>query len=241
MFVTNSKKTIEHVLEQGEGKDTSESHFDISSLFWGQVEFIRRGIIDRLVTIKEPSRISHFFSTRLNGEEIAEVFLSQAGFTTGTDKKPVLATYGCGPCVSLGGYDATNKIAFVVHLTNEEELIKSGKMIYKNISKLIKEKIETPIQLHLRGGIVGESEDIIESIMTWMTQSEDLPMEIASQKTLLDGLGDPESLAIDSRTGEVYEYDPKDNPQARRMHECEALMARISIYNPTIFIAYMPD
>lgn len=61
-------------------------------------------------------------NNRLDGEEIAETLQSEASFTKATDKKPIVATYGCGPCVALGGYDTVNKIAFIVHFTFSSQL-----------------------------------------------------------------------------------------------------------------------
>lgn len=81
----------------------------------------------------------------LNGGEIAETLLSEASFTIATDKKTTVATYGCLSCVALGGYDATNKIAFIVHFCNVEEVSEAVELILSNISKLAEEKIEKPI------------------------------------------------------------------------------------------------
>jgi hypothetical protein len=159
-----------------------------------------------------------------------------------TDKKPVVATYGAGPCVALGGYDATNKIAFVVHFSNAEEVRKSGGLIFYNISKLAKEKIEKPIQLHLRGGIEGQSEATVEAIKLWMNQRDNLPMEIASEDILDSGMCfGGKSLSIDSRTGAVSEYDPMANPQHRAMSELDATLAMMSAFMPRIKLAYSPQ
>lgn len=178
-------------------------------------------------------------SKKLNGEEVAETLLAEASFTIATDKKPIVATWGCGPCVALGGYDATNKIAFIVHFSNQEEVIKSGDLIFSNIAKLVKEKITTPIQLHLRGGIEDESEPIIEAIKMWMKQREDLPMEIASED-VLDRGPDSKSLSVDSRTGEVSEYNPMDNPKSRGMSDLEIISAIMNARYPQIKLAYSP-
>jgi hypothetical protein len=191
--------------------------------------------------IRSPSSLSRVSSSKkLNGEEIAETLQAEASFTIATDKKPIVATYGCGPCVALGGYDATNKIAFIVHFSNAGEVRKSGGLIFYNIAKLVKEKITTPIQLHLRGGIEGQSEPIIEAIKIWMKQRKDLPMEIASEDILDSGMGFGKSLSVDSRTGEVSEYDPMSNPKSRGMSDLDAMSALMSAFEPQIKLAYSP-
>jgi len=188
-------------------------------------------------TLHAPSRVSS--SKKLNGDEIAEALQSEAAFTIATDKKPIVATYGASSCVALGGYDATNKIAFVVHFSNAGEVRESGGLIFYNISKLAKEKIEKPIQLHLRGGIEGQSEATVEAIQLWMKQGYDLPMEIASKDILVSRMSfGGKSLSIDSRNGEVAEYDPMANPRSRDMSKLNAMYAMMSAFKPHINLAY---
>lgn len=198
---------------------------------------------DQIISSAKLSQVSRVSSGKqLNGEEIAETLQAEASFTIATDKKPILATYGCGPCVALGGYDATNKIAFIVHFSNAREVRESGSLIFYNITKLVKKEIATPIQLHLRGGIEGRSEPIVEAIKNWMKQKKDLPMEIASEEILLRDMGNSKSLSIDSRTGEVSEYNPLDNPKSRSDLDVRASLMRAlsSPYNPEIHLAYSP-
>jgi chemotaxis receptor (MCP) glutamine deamidase CheD len=187
-------------------------------------------------------KTSHVSSLpKLNGDEIAEVLQSEAGFTISTDKKPIVATYGCGPCVALGGYDATNGIAFVVHFSTANEVRKCGGMIFYNISKLAKKKMESPIQLHIRGGVEGKSEETINAIKTWMKQREDLPMEIASEDVLGSRMcNDAKSISIDSRNGTVSDYNPRANLKSRGMSDLEAMSAIMSGFMPNIKIAYTP-
>lgn len=176
------------------------------------------------------------------GEEIAEILSSEVGFTLATDEKPVVATYGCKSCVALGGYEAKNRFAFVVHLMSAEQLTKSGDLILYKISQIAKEKIETPIQLHLRGGTADESQPVIQAIHHWMQiRKKDLPMEIASQDILVKASDvGSKSLAIDARTGAVSDYDPKTNPQSRGITDRDQLRALSNFYSGNIIVAYSP-
>jgi hypothetical protein len=176
----------------------------------------------------------------LSGDEIAEVLQAQAGFTVSTDIKPVLATYGCGPCVALGGYDPTNQIAFLIHFSNAREIIASSGLILLNIRKLAKEPIVRPIQLHLRGGIKEGSEDIIKAIKTWMRQTC-FPMEIISEDILHgESCLESKSLLIDSRNGAVSEYDPMTNPKSRDPELYDVMAAKMSAFEPKITVVYAP-
>lgn len=217
----------------------------LSSIRLAKLKFIVKSS-SKFVTVSEPfyrpsspNRVSQVASLKLNGDEIAEVLQAEAGFTIATDKKPILATYGCRPCVALGGYDQTNKIAFVVHFSNADELRNGGGLIFYNIAKLAKEKITTPIQLHLRGGIEGISEPIIEAIKSWMTFRKDLPMEIAS-KDILNSDIDTKSLLIDSRTGVVSDYDPNTNSKSRGLSTYDINSVIIRLYDRQIKLAYSP-
>ena len=189
--------------------------------------------------IKEPQE-----HVKLNGDEIVEVLQSQAGCTISTDPKPILATWGCGPCVALGAYDPTNKTAFLVHCADKLEVQIAADLIFQNISKCAKKKIEKPLQLHLRGGLetFPSSREIVHAIKVWMGKKDTLPMEIASEEVLVSEEHLCKSLAIDSRTGFVSEYDPRKNPKSMGEKGFnEALSSLIeSITHPQIHVVYEP-
>jgi hypothetical protein len=175
----------------------------------------------------------------LNGDEIAEALQSEAAFTIASDKKPIVATYGCGPCVAVGGYDSTNNMAFIVHFAAAREVKQASELLLYNISKLAKKKIERPIQIHLRGCIKGKSEGTIEAIKMWMGYCEDLPMVITTEDILDYGM-DSKSLSIDSRTGAVGDYSPLANPHHRIIGLEDHVFAISSSIKPNIRVAYTP-
>ncbi len=180
-------------------------------------------------------------STKINVEEIFETLQGEVSFTRATDKKPIVATYGCSSCIALGGYDQNNKMAFIAHFSDKEQFKKSGSLLFRNIGHLVEETITTPIQLHLRGGIKGESEPIIEAIKIWMKQRKDLPMEIASTDILENSTCRPnKSLLIDSRNGFVSEYNPQENSKNREIRNLDVLKIQNQIFSKTITIAYHP-
>ena len=194
--------------------------------------------------LRSTARVSRIAHSMLNGDEIAEIFQSEAGFTIATDKKPIVATFGCSPCVALGGYDATNKIAFVAHFAHAREVRECGHKIFYYISKLAKEKIDTPIQLHIRGGYIhnSHSDDTREAIKVWMKQRKDLPMKIVSDISAKNCQNlDETSLLIDSRTGSVAGYDPTSNSNARKFGIAQEIHTLLSVSHPNIEIAYTPD
>jgi hypothetical protein len=208
-----------------------------------QVKKTKKPLIDILEKLV-PAFRNHWmhddeFDT-LNGDEIAEALQSEVSFTTACDKKPIVATYGCGPCIAVGGYEPTNKIAFVAHFSHAREVIECGGTIFYTISKLAKQKIEKPIQIHLRGGWKGEetSEKTVNIIKKWMACRKDIPMELASEDLFDEtSLCPRKSLSIDSRTGIASTYNPTSNPNRRTVDSLSVLANGIT---HTIQIAYSP-
>lgn len=173
---------------------------------------------------------------------IAEAFQSEAVFTHACDQKPVVATYGCGPCVAVGGYDSVNRTAFVVHFATPNEVIHCGNKIIDTLLALTKKTVtaQTPILIYLKGGHKGMSEMTLSCIKTLITLYPQLPMKIGSEDTLCyDAEG--KSLLIDSRTGEVGDYDPLLNPDRRKYTRQDKRHVEMSYYVPNIRIAYTPS
>lgn len=171
---------------------------------------------------------------------LAEISQSQAGFTCATDGKPIVATFGCGPCVALGGYDQVNHTAFVVHFAKPEEVRSDAAMITDQIKSLMHTPLtaDTPMEIHIHGGWTGLSEDTVQEIKNWVISS-DIPMKIQSQNILglsdISGTPVGRSLAIDSRTGAISEYDPTTNPYSK------ATTAKLKLtcaWDPHVTIAY---
>lgn len=177
-------------------------------------------------------------SPKYRGEEIAETFISEVSFTVATDKKPMVATYGCGTGVVLGGYEAVNQIAFIAHFSRVEEVMQASELLFNGIKRLVKEPITAPIQVHLRGGLEGHSESMIGAIKRWTKLRADLPMKIASEETLDGGLSNcGKSLIIDSRTGFISTYSPQETVNHREHGNIEEMEARLGFFS----IAYRPD
>lgn len=182
-------------------------------------------------------------SQQYKDDLVAEAFQSEAAFTNATDKKPIVATFGCGPCVAVGGYDSINNMAFMIHFATFQEVLCCGEKIIQQIRLLTPKKLtpKTPIILHLRGGLKGMSENTIKAICQWSQAYADIPMIIQSAQILFDNLDYGKSLSLDSRSGNVSDYDPDLNPHARKASEHDQQYAIWSFYVPHIRIIYTPQ
>ncbi len=151
---------------------------------------------------------------------IREASLSEAVFCDKDDFHHILATDSLATCIGIAGYDPINKFGFVVHFTGKDEVEASGDMLLDRIRAYRKEN--SPLIIHLRGGIKGMSESTLESIREWITTANDLNSIIASENTLqlpiATGIGLPEvpgSIKLDVRTGTCETYDRATNPYSR--------------------------
>jgi hypothetical protein len=145
------------------------------------------------------------------------VLQAEIAFTVKTAAKTILATYGCGPCVAVGGY--SEDLTFLAHFATPEQVRGAESLIFNQIATFSKGK-KAKIQLHLRGG-TPESQTVEAIKMLIKKRPSHLPrMEIASQEPSED------SLAIDSRDGKLTGYNPLTNPDRREPDPMRTLMAQ---------------
>ena len=116
-------------------------------------------------------------------------------------QKPILGTFGAGPCVAIAVYNPTTHKAMLTHvdgLTNINSLKKYLDIIAKDSSE--------PLQVHLAGGDES-SKKMCANIIKMLKDRGD--NTIKSSKLIPLGRSG-ESLAIDARTGEIFtSFDPK--------------------------------
>lgn len=110
-----------------------------------------------------------------------------------TSIKPVLASFGAGPCLIVALYDTKNKVAVLSHVDSCTDLTSLPKNLFSEIS------IESTVA-HLFGGQESSKEmclQILDLIERRGIKIENLD--------IVRGFGeDAASLAIDVRTGRVY-------------------------------------
>lgn len=173
-------------------------------------DFVKAGFSQIITSIIEES-------DKLPPNLIAECGVSEASFSNALDRKPIVATDSLATCVGVAGYDKDNKYGFVIHFAHPGEIDESGRMLCDKIRAL---NPKEPIQIHLRGGIKGQSESLVLKIEQWieLCNKSSCPMEIVSKevctKDLLNeqGFANGMSLSLDTRDGTISEYDADANP-----------------------------
>ncbi len=155
-----------------------------------------------------------FAPYKLNYEEVIEILQREFGVTRGDDSKPVLATYGLGLCVALVGWSPTYKIGFLAHYDANTDLSTSfGHLLYV-ISKQLEGK-ESEFYVRIFGGKEHASEQIIDFLKARLNIRKDILMKLIEEET--DSYRNNTSIALDTRTGKLFSYNPIFNPYRREI------------------------
>ena len=145
-------------------------------------------------------------STRIqysgNYEKVTEVLMREFAITHSEDIKPVLATYGLGPCVALVGWSQEHKIGFITHYDALTDLPGSyGSLLY-HLSKQL-EGDSSEFDVRIIGGLTGFSESLIDFLKPRLSIREDMEMKVVEEETLgYDENG--RDILLDTRTGKVF-------------------------------------
>lgn len=171
---------------------------------------------------------------------IAEALMGEVAFTTAADQNPIVATYGCSSCVAVGGFDPTNHIAFVAHLSVPQQTQQDD--IFSKIKSLSSEPFKVSVQFHLRGGL--RNIGTVAAIRKWISYAKTnyfatkiVSEEISNWSKMSSG-----SLKIDARTGEVGNYNPEENPNRRACQQDigDCFLALLEARSGQIRVAYCP-
>jgi hypothetical protein len=154
---------------------------------------------ERLKLITEANEIGQpvAFLPEINNCNTFAVLQRQFSVASAENEFPILATYGAGPCVIAAFYNQSNQTSSLGHLDGWTNVIPSLNMMHLSI----RENDDDNIVMHLAGGD-RSSVDLQLEILDWVFHNN---ITLESCK-LNHNMNSPqsESLAIDSRTGEVY-------------------------------------
>ena len=179
----------------------------------------------------------HWWETNFTGkpDDFAEVFQAEFGVTRASDPKPVLATFGLGPCIAIGGYDRRSTVGFLAHFDKPKDGLDSFGAIYHILRQYVSPDTAR-FEVSLVGGQDGCSEGLLAEMKRVIKGSEVYPMDLVREETL--GSWDcNRSLALDTRTGQVHAYNPlikKDRVQRTALDDMLTLQTTIArqVYPP---------
>lgn len=155
-----------------------------------------------------------------NINDVVEVGMNQQGVTRASDNKPVLATLGLGPCVSLVGYEPNHRVGFLTHYTALTKVSDSFSGLLIVLYQLgLTDSAPTKFDVRLIGGWEREDE-LIRELRIKVMYGAFFNMKIVEEDTGYVGDGS-RSVALDTRTGKLFSYEPAWNPNRKRLDELE--------------------
>lgn len=166
-------------------------------------------------------RIKGFFGFNRNKypnpDKLREVYSGDYSLVKGTGNKrgietssqsdrPIMATWGVGPCLTLGGYDSKQKVGFLVHDFDGRRICHTADDL---VEKLQIQREGLDFQFYLVGGVQGWSNDVLREVEKYLTQR--FPTGKVFYRDVLDkwdlyNLG--KSFVLDTRDGKVNCLDP---------------------------------
>lgn len=165
-------------------------------------------------------------------DSIVEAFQAEVVFSHAKDPKPVIASYGAGPCIIVAGYELEARIGFVAHFSHAGEVEVGKDRIVSKLSNMLGGRAGK-FDLSLKGGIIGDetSAATSKSIMKWVSSCVmGIVLTVASSDPLINSAAESKSVLLDTRNGSMRTYSPlEDNPNHyRRLQESDFIWARDS-------------
>lgn len=148
--------------------------------------------------------------------DMVEIFLGEYAISKSTDKKPVLATDHLATCVGVVGWSPKERVGFLAHYDHITAITDSIYVLCHDLSKEV--TLPTEFEVRLAQGCNMDKGKLVDLIKERLKESKDITMKLLEED--LEGeTADfkQKSIALDTRTGEVYSYNSDENPEARTM------------------------
>jgi chemotaxis receptor (MCP) glutamine deamidase CheD len=142
------------------------------------------------------------------GDLVSIVSQGEQGITHADSEKPILATFGIGPCISVSGYDKEKSVGFLTHYDSLVEVLESMQQVSDGM----------PTQeLQFDVSIIGSDDSTVSMYKEIKSALEQLSQgSMKFNVTEEDVFGNvSRSVALDTRTGERFVYDPKKHDTSR--------------------------
>lgn len=177
-------------------------------------------------------------------EDVVEVDMNEQAVTRATDPKPVLATFGLGSCVALVGYEPSAKVGFLTHYSASTEVAGSFPTLLATLYRAgLSHEAPTRFEVRLVGGWEGDSDKLMSELETRVMFGTSFNMQIVERDTGYVEQG--RSIALDTRSGELFSYDPLKKPGRRSLSEFDKLRMLIErpadlVYEPKHYLKVPP-
>ncbi|MGD9153747.1 MAG: hypothetical protein PVG30_08890 [Gammaproteobacteria bacterium] len=144
----------------------------------------------KLVEIQAPLKNAKYANFSKN---LAEgVLQREYAITTANSKKPILGTYGAGPCLIVAIYDSKSKTAFLAHIDSATNL--------KSLTQILKIFNPKTSVVHLFGGDNSSKNMCMDVVEIF----ESNHFKLHNTDIVRSDWRNAASLAIDARNGQIY-------------------------------------
>jgi hypothetical protein len=158
-------------------------------------------MLKKISTIGQEKIIGPFTSEKAMG-----VFQRDVAITCENSQKPILGTYGAGPCIIVAAFNPITKQALLAHMDSSTD----SNSLSKYIDIIKGDEPEAKIHIHLAGADNSSKKELIELLRFLQTRTNTSIISADILNGVADSYPGPRSLAIDSRTGEIFtQFDPK--------------------------------
>jgi hypothetical protein len=167
--------------------------FDLEQIRYQEDRRVRdRQLVEEVRSIGQRENYGHFTSAEAEG-----ILQHEMGFTDAKSERPVLATFGAGPCIAIAVYNPETRTASLAHIDALTELPSTDALFYQ-----LSKDSDATLEVHLAGGMEMSREQVTELIRRIQIK----PNVAVKSANIIpeDGGFGGKSLAIDSRTGEVF-------------------------------------
>ena len=144
----------------------------------------------------------------------------EATISTSESERPIIGSFGMGPCIAMTGYDPKQKIGFISHNGIGDYVETLHTLVLEELRK--KSKSELKMDIHIVGGMIGSGE--LASRLTGVARDNFNPRRISCDLALdtSDWTYLGKSFLLDVRNGNIYSVDgrplssiPKANPSIK--------------------------
>jgi chemotaxis receptor (MCP) glutamine deamidase CheD len=152
---------------------------------------IGREMIAQINSLGQKQNTGNFTADHARG-----ILQTEMGFTNAESEKPILGTFGAGPCIAIAVYNPETKTASLAHFDELTDINSIDDLFYQ-----LSENSRATLEVHLAGGSE-ESRDKVTEVINRIRRQENV--EIKSAAVIHKNDFNGKSLAIDARTGEIF-------------------------------------
>ncbi len=158
-----------------------------------------------------PQKLACQYPVIKPSEQVAEIGRGNFGITTKLDAKPVIATPGLFTCYAILGYNYTNGIGFLMHISSPSKLQHGLEKIHEEVLKLNPDyKKQFATRIVASSYYDPRHISLLESILKGNTLNGYAKFDYAKMIEFepdFSRAGKPgEGVALDTRTGNLYAF-----------------------------------